>query len=587
MIPDGALPGFVATNGLISETHPSATIVECGPAKLAYWGVTPLVDRPPVLALSRVIRTNSGKVSEQQLIDGMNSGPSLLTALLPPFAAVEATATGVRMFADSMGFRQLYHTDPDTPGQGVMSTSALSIAEEKSCQLDETAVAVQSLLGWQLGQRTLFSRVSKLSPGSIATVSGDGIELTEPDPAHESDELALSDAVRATASLLRESLGALLDDHPDAVLQLSGGQDSRILLSAIPLARRRGLRAMTLGGPGSGDVEVARQIASRYGLSHEVHDFSGVEHLDPFEAWDLVRSAAVRLDAMSDPIGLAALAVAEKSFDQGVRISGAGGEAGRGFYYLGRVSDRTYTRRDAERLASWRMFVNDAVEPGMLTSDFSEWARQAASSEVYAALLAGGPEWFRATDHLYINHRIQRWAGVADTAVAYQRVVINPLLDHGYMTIVSRLRPSSKANSRFFARVQMELDPELGHLPLEGRPTPASYAHPSTRTAVAGAYGNASRLLRKLIQRARHTNRPPVGSDLLASKVVSYWRENPETLTNWLRPDVVSEEWVSELIARKLDPRPSSVALLTNLVVASQASNIPKPGPSGGRGTIA
>ena len=58
----------------------------------------------------------------------------------------------------------------------------------------------------------------------------------------------------------------------------------------------------------------------------------------------------------------------------------------RGFYYVGRVRDRPYTRADAEQLAAWRMFVNEAVEPGLLTEDFSAWAREAANAEVYAAL---------------------------------------------------------------------------------------------------------------------------------------------------------------------------------------------------------
>ena len=40
-------------------------------------------------------------------------------------------------------------------------------------------------------------------------------------------------AVGEAAAFLRGYTSALLDDHHDATLQLSGGQDSRILLSAI------------------------------------------------------------------------------------------------------------------------------------------------------------------------------------------------------------------------------------------------------------------------------------------------------------------------------------------------------------------
>ena len=98
---------------------------------------------------------------------------------------------------------------------------------------------------------------------------------------------------------------------------------------------------------------------------------------------------SVRLDAMADPVALAAQRIAERAFDQGVRISGLGGEIARGFYYVGKVKDRSYTRADAEQLASWRMFVNEAVEPGLLTAEFSAWARDVANEQVYEALRRG------------------------------------------------------------------------------------------------------------------------------------------------------------------------------------------------------
>ena len=108
----------------------------------------------------------------------------------------------------------------------------------------------------------------------------------------------------------------------------------------------------------------------------------------PRRAWKLCLADAVRLDAMVDPVALAVQRIAERAFDQGVRISGLGGQIARGFYYVGKVHDRPYTRADAEQLAAWRMFVNEAVEPGLLTKEFSIWARRAANEQVYEALLA-------------------------------------------------------------------------------------------------------------------------------------------------------------------------------------------------------
>jgi asparagine synthase (glutamine-hydrolysing) len=470
------------------------------------------------------------------------------------------------MVADSMGFQHLFHT-PTAASDPVMSSSCLLAARTVGAQLDPVAVGIQSLLGWQLGQRTLFAGVDKLAPGAVAHLDREGEHVTTSvEPAHEA--LSLERAVTEAADLLRTSLAALLDDHPDAVLQLTGGMDSRLLLSAVPAERRRGLHAMTLEVPGTDDVRIARSIAQRYGLQHEVHGLSSIRDIDPAEAWGRCTDDAARLDAMSDPIALASQRVAEQAFDQGVRISGLGGEIARGFYYLGRVRDRAYSRTDAERLASWRMFVNEAVEPDLLDAEFMLWARDEATTQVHHALTAAGDEWFHASDELYVRHRMQRWAGATDTAVSDRRVVINPMLDPGFLDIARRLAPRDKAGSRFLARLQMELDPELGQRPLDRRPAPSVYASPPRWQPAMDAAVLARRAARKGIQKVRRGARPPAGGTVMAHKVVEFWRAHPETLRPFGELDFVRDDWVEDVLEGRVDPRPSSVAFVTNLVVA-------------------
>jgi asparagine synthase (glutamine-hydrolysing) len=582
--PHGALPGFIAVDredpmldGVLGRFHDVQTTVG-GPARLTSWGLESLCSSPPTLALSAVRRAEHRRVSPEEIAETMRCNPGELIRLLPPFAAVRGDDLGVTMVADSMGFRQLYHSRPDAAGSRVLSTSALLAGWLRGAELDDAAVAVQSLLGWQLGQRTLFRGVDKLLPGALAHLGANGVSVTEA-PADEVAGIGLDEAVSAAAATLRASLAALLDDHPDAVLQLTGGQDSRLLLSAIPVSRRRGLRAMTLGVPGSGDVVVAGQLADRYGMRHEVRGLAALDGLGPADAWDLVRAAAIRLDGMADPIALAALTVAEQNFDQGVRISGLGGEVARGFYYVGSVRQRPFTRGDAEQLAGWRMFVNEAVEPGLLDAAFADWARATAESEVAAGLSGGGSEWFTATDELYLRHRMQRWAGVTDTAVGSQRIVINPMLGEDFLKVASRLAPEDKAHSRFLARLQMELDPELGRIPLEGRTAPISAAYPNPWRSTIGTLATGRRLARKVVQRARHGNRPPAGGAVLAGKVVEFWRSNPALLTTASSTVFIRPGWIDGVLDGQIQPRPSSVAFLTNLIVADGAG-VPRGDPA-------
>lgn len=564
------LPGFVAggePDSLLSAARGRTGWDAADDARSATWGDGASREGETML-LSPVLRRTAGTVDGAAVDEEMRDHPESLLDMLPPFAAMRRNGDRVTMVSDSMGFRQLYHSVPGAPGPAVMSSSALTAARAVDAGLDEVGLADQSLLGWQLGQRTLFTGIRKLQPGVVASLGGDGIELSAPVAQHP-DPLALHDAVRQAAALLRASLNALLDDHPDAVLQLTGGLDSRLLLSAIPPSRRRGLRAMTLGVPGSADVGVASAISRRHGLVHDVRELTGLADVTAADAWELSRDAARRLDAMCDPIALAALGLAERAFPQGVRISGLGGEVARGFYYTGRVTDRSYTRQDANRLAAWRMFVNDAVEPGLLTSEFSTWARAAAEGEVHEALVAGGPEWFRATDALYLRHRMQRWAGATDTAVSALRTVINPMLEPGFIDIAMRVRPQDKAQARFLALLQMELDPELGRMPLDNRPAPAAYAHPSPWWPMRQSLSTVRRFGKKAVQRVRRGNRPPAGGELLASKVLEHWRAQPQIVEALFSLDFLDQTTLVEALAGRRELRPSSVALLVNLVEAT------------------
>lgn len=566
MIPASGPAGFVA--GRLGATHlPWADTQRsiAGDIDLRTWGDPVRVGDGVVLTAVR--RRRGGQVGAAEIDRLARDDPAALSGLLPPFAVAAALPDGLRLIGDFMGFRHLYLTrQPSDPA--AVSSSALALADAVQAPLDHEAVAVQSLLGWQLADRTMFKGVRKLPAGAVADLRATGIELRD-GPAPDDTPIDFADAVTAAARVLRESLAALLDDHPEAVLQLTGGMDSRLLLSAIPAPRRKGLRAMTLAVPGSGDVAIASLVAQRYGIRHDVHGLTDLGALDREEAHRLCLDAALRLDAMADPVALAAQSIAERTFDQGVRISGLGGEIARGFYYLGRVVDRGFDRSDAVRLADWRMFANESVEPGLLVADFASWARHTAHDAVYAALRSGGDEWLRATDRLYLGHRMQRWAGATDVAVSAQRTVINPMLDPEFVAIAGRLRPNQKRAGRFLAAVQMELDPELGRVPLDGRPAPAFFAAPPVHAPVVQALVVGRKAGRKVIQRARRGNRAPAGGDVLAARVVQHWRAEPSVLDPIAELDFIDGRWLRDVLDGHTEPRPSSVAFVTNLLAAT------------------
>ena len=554
----------------------SASILEVSDVCLATWDLDQ--DRPDLdapLLLSRTNWSRQGSVAPQQLARWLAAGSlTELRGMLPPFAALGIAADGVRVATDEMGFRQIYLTRGEE--WTAVSTSARALAALKGTGLDETAMLVQSQLGWQLGQLTLFDGVSKLRPGEAVLLQGGRLDREQPPPIRL-DPITLDQAVREASALLREFLARYLDENPDPTLQLTGGQDSRILLSAIPRSRRNGLKVMTLGAPGTPDADMAARLSARFGMRHTVRSVGGLADVSPADSFAMACAAASRLDCMSDPLARAATLWAEQHFDQGARLSGLGGEIARGFYYTGHVNAKAVTRRRVERLARWRMFANEPVEAGVLSDRFASEALPVALEKVTEAITAGGPSWYGATDELYDRHRMQRWAGLGETAVCFDRILTNPMLDDQFLAIARALSPVDKQNSRFLARLQLDLDEELASLPLDNRPPPRVYAQPGPPSVVRQQLSKLGLTARKIRQRLQRSHRPPPGAAVVGGKVSEHIREHPALIDPIRESGVFNERWLDDLAAGDSTPAPSSLALLINVMVADPPSGRPPP----------
>ena len=557
---------LIVHRGFLASSGPAAAAT-----RLETWGLPDWDRDRDALLLGAAVRRHEHDLTATELRGLLVDGSSALGELLPTVAAAVTLPSGAtRVATDYLGFRHVFHGRQD--GTGVVSTSSSACALALGAGLDLEAVAVQSSLGWQLGQRTLFTGVQKLAPAGVASLAPDGrVDLStylDTRPTRV-DPLELDRAVRQASELLRGYLTAYLEEHPGAGLQLTGGQDSRLLLSAIPVARRRGLRVVTLGTAGEPDVDIAAALAARYGMRHELLSLAGLDELDPAAAHQLCLDAARRLDFSADPVAHAALTCAEARSEPGPRLSGLGGEVARGFYYLGPPTTAPVSRRRAERLAHWRMFVNEGVPAQALRPEFAEWARGFATEEVVRVLAETGRPWMAATDELYLGHRMQRWGGVTETAVCLDREIVNPMLDDRFIAIATALAPLDKRNSRFLSRLQLALDPELGSIPLDGRPAPAAYARRSVQNSARQTAATGRKAARKVGQRLRGENRPPAGGELLAAKVVEHWRSDPSVLAPLGRVEVFRQGWLESLLAGEHQPPTSAVALMVNLLAAS------------------
>lgn len=538
-----------------------------GPNTVVSWGLegTELVaDAAVVWPLSRGIRGGDHDLTDTEVGALTRDRSTSLADLMPPFAAITAETRRLIAVVDAMGARHLYVTEGD--GWAAISTHPQALAMASGGTVDREAVAVQMMLGWQVGTRTMFEHVRKVAAGCAAVLDdGTLVESSYQPPAPPS--IDLDTGVEEAARMLRTYLHEYLDDHPDATLQLTGGQDSRILLSAIAPSRRRHLRAMTLSVPGSDDVRIAAAIARQFEMDHIVVTLSGIEEWTPADAHERVLAAARQLGGMADPVALAALRFAESKIDQGPRISGLGGEVARGFYYMLPTIGFPVSKRTVHLLAEWRMFANESAAAEAFDPTFRRWAVEFSHAEIHRLLAERGGDIRTASDAFYLEQRMQRWAGITDSAVCFDRDVVNPMLDRRFLDIARGLRVADKRNSRFLGRLQVALDEGLADMPLDGRPPPRAYAHRTFASSLEHGRSFGRRALRKVRQRASARRKPPAGGTDIAPKVVAHWRAQPEILSSLRQGGVMDPDWVERVAAGAIEPDSATVAFMVNLLV--------------------
>lgn len=522
-------------------------------------------------ALCRGVRTWQGEqVTVGDACGRLVAGRDLIN-LAAPFAIVAVDDSGrLSVATDHVGLGHVYAARG--AGWAAVSSSARELARLTGAALDHEAMGVFRLVGHHLGTLTPYRGITKIPAGSIWRVA-DGELTVEPyaGPAAEPEPLAAPAAVRRHGELLRTAVSGFLDTHPGTVLELSGGLDSRTVLAAIPPERRREVRALTLGHPGSTDVAVATGLAQRYRMAHQVIDLTAMAAIEPAAAYQAAMTAAERLDGLGSPLGAAALDWVERQVGTDPRLGGHGGELARGAYYMQRQHPRVEPGL-VDRLAAWWVTANNAVPDEVLQPAFAAYSRAATRQRLRETFAAYHTDWLTATDEFYLRERLHRWAGLTLTDAASHRVVANPLLDPEVLTVVRGVPREQRSGSRYAARLLDWLDTDLARLPLGSGLRPISLGRQVTLTRRLGENtmrGFAQKAVHKVGRRFGRTGNPAVGTAALAAAVTTHLRRHPDLLAPAVTSGLLNAEWVDGYLSGRVDASPPTVDLLLNLGVAA------------------
>jgi asparagine synthase (glutamine-hydrolysing) len=523
-------------------------------------------------ALSRGVRTWHGERMESGEVSRRLAAGRDLVNLAAPFAVATVDDDGrLSVATDHAGLRHVYGVQGD--GWAAVSSSARDLADLAGADLDQESMGVFRLVGHHLGTATPYQGVTKLAPGHLWRLA-DGKLTAEsyPEMAPAPETTKPADAVRHHADHLRTTVEGFLDSYPGALIELSGGLDSRMVLAAIPAHRRSEVRALTLTHPGSTDAPVAATLAGGSGMAHQLIDLSALADIEPHEAYRAAVDAATRLDGQGSPLGIAALDWAERQVEPCPRLGGHGGELARGAYYMQRQYPQVRPEL-VDRLARWWVLANP-VPDKVLAPEFAAESRLRISRQLREIFASYQTDWLTATDEFYLRERLHRWAGLTMTDAAMARIVANPLLDPEILALVRTVPPESRAGSRYAVRVLDRLDPDLARVRLGSGLRPVALSRRFTISRRLGENtlrGFAAKAAGKVWRQVVSVGGRAGGLALLGGAVTAHLRSHPELVAPAAGTGLLSEEWLDEYLSGRTDASPATVDLLLNLAVASRA----------------
>lgn len=423
------------------------------------------------------------------------------------FATIEAQKDSVRVTTDPLGMLPIF-VGVGACGQRVVTDS---IREANGgalpAVLDPVGCASFVALGWPLGDRTLYDGWSVLPAGDSQVRDG-SIESAGdllPVLARDSRRMSAKVAARQVLPLIARLAAERLRQDEGTVLPLTGGQDSRVILTACLVGGASPI-CVTRGDEEDPDVELARRIASlarcRHVLLREDADHAAAN-------WRaLARVLMNRTDGM---VSLWQVAdVADHASPYSSWLGGVGGEIARRYWNQKATLDRSASREAIVSALHGRLATNPG---GLLRPEVFAAFGQALRErlEELAAPLADPRD---LPDVVYAKERVRRWGGANARKLPPGHETIPVLASRPWYHAAFAIPPEERVGCALLREVVRAGAPRLLGIPLVGSEwNPLPWFHRWIRNLEARRF-RSLRSGSTAIERGRDTLRERIVADL-------------------------------------------------------------------------
>jgi hypothetical protein len=259
-------------------------------------------------------------VDEWKLIVSNNKPTSNLDG---HFAGIHWKAGQCTFFTDSLGLREILLYENKGVLYFATSEEYLAALSGHSLEIDWSTFSTRWLLATQLSLDSITQNTSRLTNGATAVFDGSLKIIPGTDTLEENID---------SSNTIEEELLSLIEivkcvDKP-LHLTLSGGMDSRLLLSFLLTGKPCTFDAYTFGQPTHPDVLIAKEIAKDFNISFHTRTFEFPS--DTYQLVDRVRAHCIAKKAVTSLSSYIEQSHYEREeLKDGIIVDGGFGEIGR------------------------------------------------------------------------------------------------------------------------------------------------------------------------------------------------------------------------------------------------------------------
>jgi asparagine synthase (glutamine-hydrolysing) len=357
----------------------------------------------------------------------------------------------------------------------VFASEVKAILEHKSLnkEIKEEAIADFFVLGKVIGDKTLFKEIKALPPASIFMNSKDETSIDKYwEFVYNYDGISKNTEKSIVNELVKtfgNSIAKRLKSSHRYACALSGGLDSRTVLSAVPKTERDKIIAFTFGDHLCDEIKVAKAVANNLKVRHKEIEY------EPGVLTKYFEEVVYLTDGMDD-VSVSNMPYAYKHVRKFAEIDFQGFAMD---LFLGGsfLDPYIFTLRSDSELADWlyskMILFSESLLSEILTTQYYKKVKGKAFKSILREIKKlKGKTYPDKADSFFMTNHVSRFTILGSVIGRNFLEETFPTLDNEFIDVILKIPPEFRFRHKIYMRFLRHLAPRMIIIPCEATMVP-------------------------------------------------------------------------------------------------------------------